>query len=73
MFLRFLQESFLSIDATIPAMLAGVVALLTLSANLGGDMLTTINTIVFALAPLTIAHVVVRTLTPRPARMPPPL
>jgi hypothetical protein len=72
-FLRYLQESFLGIDATIPAILAGVVSLLSISATLGGELLISVNSVVFALAPLMIAHVVVRTLTPRPARMPPPL
>jgi O-antigen polysaccharide polymerase Wzy len=72
-FLRFLQESFLGIEATIPAMLVGVVALLTLSATMGGDILTSVNTVVFAIAPVVLAHVLIRTLTPRPARMPPPL
>jgi hypothetical protein len=72
-FLRFLQESFLGTEATIPAMLAGVVALLTLAATVGGDILGSVNTVVFALAPIMLAHGVVRTLTPRPARMPPPL
>jgi hypothetical protein len=72
-FLRFLQESFLGLDATIPAMLVGVVALLTLSSTMGGDILTSVNTVVFALAPVMLAHFLVRTFTPRPARMPPPL
>jgi hypothetical protein len=73
MFLRFLQESFLGTDATIPAILAGVVSLLSISATLGGELLTSVNSVVFALAPIMLAHGIVRTLTPLPARLPPPL
>lgn len=72
-FLRYLQESFLGTDATIPAILAGVVSLLSISATLGGELLISVNSVVFALVPIMFAHVVVRTLTPRPAHMPPPL
>ena len=72
-FFRFLQESFLGTDATIPAMLVGVVALLSLSANIGGDLVVSFNTVGFAIAPVVLAHLFVRTLTPRPARLPPPL
>ena len=55
------------------AILAGVVSLLSISATLGGELLISFNSVVFALAPIMFAHIVVRTLTPPPARLPPPL
>jgi hypothetical protein len=70
---RFLQESFLNIDATIPAMLAGIVTILMLSAGLGGDLLGATNSVIFAITPIMLMHMVVSQLTPRPARLPPPL
>jgi hypothetical protein len=70
---RFLQESFLRIDATIPAMLAGVVAVLTLATGVEGTMLGATNTVIFNVAPIMLMHLVVRTITPPPARLPPPL
>lgn len=71
--LRFLQESFLGMDATIPAMLAGIIAILTLAAGVGGDLLAAFNTVIFRVAPIMLIHLAVRTVTPPPARPPPPL
>jgi hypothetical protein len=71
MWFRFLQESFLGIDATIPAMLAGIVTILSLAAGVGGDMLGATNRVTFAVAPVVFAHLVVRALTAPPARPPP--
>jgi hypothetical protein len=70
---RFLQESFLGIHATIPAMLAGIVTILTLSSGLGGDLLGATNMVIFNIAPIMLAHLVISYVTPRPTRLPPPL
>ncbi len=70
---RFLQDSFLRIDATIPAMLAGVVAILTLASGIGGHVFGVTNTVILNIAPIMMMHIVVRTITPPPARLPPPL
>jgi hypothetical protein len=70
---RFLQESFLGIDATIPAMLAGIVTILALATGVGGDLLGATNRITFPVAPIVLAHLVVRAITPPPARPPPPM
>lgn len=70
---RFLQDSFLRIDATIPAMLAGVVTILVLASALGGDLVTPTSGVVFNVAPIVLTHLLVRQLTPPPARLPPPL
>jgi hypothetical protein len=70
---RFLQESFLGIEATIPAILTGVITILTLASGLGGDMLGATNAVVFAIAPIILIHMLIRLLTPRPVRLPPPL
>jgi hypothetical protein len=70
---RFLQESFLGIDATIPSMLAGVSTILAVAPSVGGDMLGPTNGVVFSIAPVVFAHVIVRATTARPARLPPPL
>jgi hypothetical protein len=70
---RFLQESFLGIDATIPALLAGIVTILSLAAGVGGDLLGATNRVTFAVAPIVLAHLVVRAVTAPPARPPPPM
>jgi hypothetical protein len=70
---RFLQDSFLGIDATIPAMLAGIVTIMALVPNVGGDLLTPTNGVIFRVTPLVLMHLIVRSLTPPPARPPPPL
>lgn len=70
---RVLQESFLGLDATIPAMLAGVATIWVLSTGVGGDLLGPTNTVIFNLAPIFAVHLLVRTFTPPPMRPPPPL
>jgi hypothetical protein len=70
---RFLQESFLGIHATIPAMLAGIVTILTLSAGVGGDLLGPTNSVIFAVTPILLTHFIVCAITPSPARPPAPL
>ena len=70
---RVLQESFLGTDATIPSMLAGVVTIWMLATGVGGDLLGPTNTVIFNVAPIFLMHLLVRTMTPPPARMPPPL
>jgi hypothetical protein len=70
---RFLQESFLGIDATIPAMLAGTVAILTIAPGLGGDLLGPTNGVIFNVTPIVLTHLLVCRFTRPPARLPPPL
>jgi hypothetical protein len=68
---RLLQESYLGVDATIPAMLAGVITILTLATGVGGDMLGATNTVIFNIAPLVLVHMLLRVVVPPPARPPP--
>jgi hypothetical protein len=70
---RFLQDSFLRMDSTIPAMLAGVVITLTISSNIGGDVITPTAGVIFNLAPIVIVHWLVSQFLPPPRRLPPPL
>jgi len=70
---RFLQEYFLRIDATIPAMIAGVVIILALVHGLEGDLVTPTTGLLIRIAPIFFAHLAVRAITPPPARPPPPL
>jgi len=70
---RFLQDSFLRMDSTIPAMLAGVVAIMTIAPNIGGDLLGVTSGVVFSITPVILIHQLVRYLTPTPRRLPPPL
>jgi len=71
--LRLLQESFLGIHATIPAMLAGIITIIALMGGVEGDLLMPTNGVIFGIAPIVIAHLIVRATTGRPARPPPPL
>lgn len=73
MWFRFLQEYFLGLNATIPAILAGVVTILTLASGVGGDLISPTSGLIFRFAPILLTHIVVRSLTPPPARLPPPL
>jgi hypothetical protein len=70
---RFLQSSFLRMDSTIPAMLAGIVAILTIAPNVGGDLLAPTSGVVFNVAPIFAIDQLVRWFTPPPTRLPPPL
>jgi hypothetical protein len=70
---RFLQESFLRIDATIPALLGGIAAILPIATGVGGDLLAAFNTVVLAVMPIVLLHLLVRVITPRPRHLPPPL
>ena len=70
---RFLQDSFLRMDSTIPAMLAGVVVIITIAPNVGGGLLGVTSGVVFNVTPVILIHQLVRWLTPTPSRLPPPL
>lgn len=67
---RLLHESFLRPDATIPALLAGVVALFSIGPTLQGQLLGPINGVVFNVTPIVVAHLVVRALTKPAPRLP---
>jgi len=70
---RFLQDSFLRMDSTIPAMLAGVVAILVIIPNIGGDLLAPTSGVIFNVAPILLMHWLVTSFMPPPRRLPPPL
>jgi hypothetical protein len=70
---RYLQDSFLRMDSTIPAMLAGVVTTLVISSNIGGDIITPTSGVVFNTAPILLMHWLVTLFMPPPRRLPPPL
>jgi hypothetical protein len=72
-YFRFLQEYFLRIDATIPAMLAGVLIILVLVHTLEGDLLSPTSGLVIRVAPIFFIHLAVLMVMPPPARPPPPL
>jgi hypothetical protein len=69
----FLQQYFLSATATIPALLAGAVSILTLCTGLESDLLNATNSIVFNVAPILLTHAFVRSFAPAPTRLPAPL
>jgi hypothetical protein len=71
--LRFLQDYFLGIDATIPALLTGVVAILTIVHGLEADLISPTSGLVIRCAPILIAHLLVTSFTPPPARLPAPI
>lgn len=70
---RFLQESFLRIDATIPAMLAGIVTILLLAHGLEADLISPTSGLIFRLVPILLAYMVASVFMPPPKRPPPPL
>jgi hypothetical protein len=61
---RFLQDSFLRIDSTIPAMLAGIVAILTICPALEGDLLSPTNGVIFNVTPIILTHWLVSKVLP---------
>lgn len=71
--MRLLQESFLRMDATIPMLLAGVVSILVIPPQVEAELLGPINSIVFQVTPIFLTHLVVRTFTAPPDRLPPPM
>ena len=44
---RFLQESFLGVDATIPSVFAGVVTIVGLCTGIDGELIGATNSVVF--------------------------
>jgi hypothetical protein len=71
--LRFLQDYFLGIDATIPALLTGVVAILTIVHGLEADLIAPTSGLVIRCAPILIAHFLVSFFTRPPTRLPAPI
>ena len=67
---RFLQESFLGMHATTPAMFAGVVTIVGTCTGIDGDLIGATNSVVFNVAPIVFAHFLVCAFTPAPARRP---
>jgi hypothetical protein len=72
-YFRFLQDYFLRLDATIPALLAGVVTIFTLAVTLEADLVPATSGLMFRLAPIVLTHMVVSVIMPPPAKAPPPL
>jgi hypothetical protein len=70
---RFLQETFLRSDATIPAMLAGIVTILAIVPTVGGDLLAPTAGVIMTVAPIVLIHIVLGVLTPPPRQLPPRL
>jgi hypothetical protein len=70
---RFLQDMFLRMDSTIPAMLAGIVTIMVIGPAIEGDLLAPTNGVIFLLTPLLLMHWLVTKTMPPPARLPPPL
>jgi hypothetical protein len=71
--IRFIHEYFLRIDATIPALLAGVVSTLVLVHGMEADLVGSTSGLIVRISPILVLHVLVRTIMPPPAKLPPPL
>ena len=67
---RFLQESFLRVNSSIPCMFAGVVTIVGLCTAIDGDLLSATNSVVFNVAPIVLIHVLVCFFTAPPRRVP---
>lgn len=70
---RFLQESFLRVDATIPSVFAGVVTIVGLCTGIDGELIGATNAVVFNVTPIVILHLLVCFFTAPPKRLPLPL
>jgi hypothetical protein len=63
---RFLQESLLGANSSIPCMFAGVVTIVGLCTGIDGGLLGATNSVVFNVAPIVLIHLVVCSFTPPP-------
>jgi hypothetical protein len=68
---RWLQEAFLGVDATIPALLAGLLALFALPTGIQGGVIGAINVVPFYIVPVALVHLCVRALSRPPPPLPP--
>lgn len=67
---RFLQESFLGVNATIPSVFAGVITIVGLCTAIDGDLIAATNSVVFNVAPIVLVHLLVCFFTASPRRLP---
>ncbi len=68
---RWLQESFLSVNATIPSLFAGVVALFAIAHQVDGGVIGPINGVVFNLVPIVLVHLCMCAFSRPPPPLPP--
>jgi hypothetical protein len=68
---RWLQEAFLGVNATIPALFAGVIALFAVAPAIQGAVIAPINGVVYNVTPIVLVHLCVRTFSRPPPPLPP--
>jgi hypothetical protein len=68
---RWVHECFLGVDATIPSLFAGAVALFAIAPAVLGGVIAPINDVVYKVAPIVLVHLFVRAFTRPPPPLPP--